>query len=108
MLPATLQRNAEGKYRTNAHTKKRATECLPFEMRDETPSYDMLSAHAHKASVNADGVVTLPAGWDDDGECRRVATGVGRLARPIQTAFRARSLSASWSRRSVSHTLMTA
>lgn len=39
---------------------------LPFEMRTETPSYEQLAAKAYKAPLNADGVVVLPAEWDDD------------------------------------------
>ena len=39
---------------------------LPFDMRPEVPSYEVLAAMAHKAELNADGVAVLPAEWDDD------------------------------------------
>ena len=39
---------------------------LPFDMRPEVPSYEALAAMAHKAELNSDGVVVLPAEWEDD------------------------------------------
>lgn len=92
MTATTLPRDAEGKYRTNENTKKRAAEIyarwglslsdainvflvksvevggLPFEMRTDAPSYEHIAMHAYKAPVNSDGVATLPASWDDDDE----------------------------------------
>ena len=88
-MQATLERNAEGKYRTNEKTKARAAEIyahwglslsdainaflvksvevggLPFDMRTETPSYARLAARTYKAPLNDDGVAILPAEWDD-------------------------------------------
>ena len=91
-MPATLARNAEGKYRTNDETKARAAEVyarwglslsdainvflvksievggLPFDMRAEVPSYDRLAARAYRAPLNEDGIAVLPADWNDDDE----------------------------------------
>lgn len=39
---------------------------LPFEMRPEPLSYELLAAKAFKPEINADGVAVLPADWDDD------------------------------------------
>lgn len=41
---------------------------LPFDMRAERPSYEALAAKAYHAKPNGDGVVVLPADWDDDDE----------------------------------------
>ncbi len=89
-MPATTARRAEGKFRTTADVKGRATEIyshwgltlsdainvflvksievggLPFEMRPtKMPSYDELVARAYKAPLDDDGVPVLPAEWDD-------------------------------------------
>lgn len=85
-----LLRDAEGKYRTNAQTKRKAAEIysrwglslsdainvfliksvevggLPFDMRDETPAYELLQKLAYHAPINEDGVAVLPSDWDDD------------------------------------------
>lgn len=90
MATATAAKNAEIKTRTYADVKSRAAEVyarwglslndainiflvksidvggLPFDMRPSAPSYESLSRIAYKASVNEDGVATLPADWDDD------------------------------------------
>ena len=39
---------------------------LPFNMRAEKPSFEKLSAKAHHAQINPDGIAILPADWDDD------------------------------------------
>lgn len=88
-MPATMVRNAEGKFRTSGEVKERATEIyskwglslsdainvflvksvevggLPFDMRPEEPSYERLATRAYKAPINSDGVAVLPADWDD-------------------------------------------
>lgn len=88
-METKMVRDAEGKYRTSARVKAEATELyarwglslsdainvflvksievggLPFEMRSEAPSYERLRRIAYDAPVNEEGVVTLPADWDD-------------------------------------------
>lgn len=39
---------------------------LPFDLRPEPLSYDAVAALAYKAPVNDEGIVVLPADWDDD------------------------------------------
>lgn len=41
---------------------------LPFDLRPEKPSYAALAEKAYRAELNADGVVVLPADWDDEDE----------------------------------------
>lgn len=91
-MPATMTRTAEGKYRTSAEVKERATEIygrwglslsdainvflvksvdvggLPFSMTPSAPSYEALEARAYKAPLNDEGVPVLPADWADDDE----------------------------------------
>lgn len=88
-MPATMVRNAEGKFRTSSAVKDRATEIysqwglslsdainvflvksvqvggLPFDMRPEEPTYEDIAAFAYKAPLNSDGIAVLPADWDD-------------------------------------------
>lgn len=89
---ATAARTTEGKYRTARETKEKAVEVyarwglslsdainaflvksievggLPFNMRPEVPSYELIAAHAYQAPLNDDGVPVLPADWADDDE----------------------------------------
>ncbi len=89
-MSAVTARTAEGKYRTSKETKDRATEVyarwglslsdainvflvksvevggLPFSMTPSAPSYDVISSHAYKATLDKDGVPVLPADWADD------------------------------------------
>lgn len=89
---ATAVRNSEGKYRTSAEVKAKAAEVyarwglslsdainvflvksievggLPFAMRQEPFSYGQIASMAYKAPLDENGVVTLPADWDDDDE----------------------------------------
>ena len=86
----TMVRDTEGKYRTNAATKAKATEIyakwglslsdainvflvksvevggLPFAMMPEPVDHDSLSAIAYKPEIKEDGTIVLPADWDDD------------------------------------------
>ena len=88
-MPATMDRNAEGKHRTSSAVKDRVTEIcsqwepglsddinvfpmksarvngLPFDMRPEEPTYEGIAAFAYKAPLNSDGIAVLPADWDD-------------------------------------------
>lgn len=90
MTTATVARRAEIKTRTSDEVKRGATEVyarwglslndaintflvksievggLPFDLRPEAPAYDALAAVAYKPKLNAEGVVVLPAEWDDD------------------------------------------
>lgn len=92
MATGAVARRAEIKTRTSEEVKKEATEVyarwglslndaintflvksievggLPFDLRPETPSYDAISAIAYKPETNADGIVVLPADWDDGDE----------------------------------------
>ncbi len=90
-MPAVTARKAEGKFRTTAEVKDRATEIysrwgltlsdainvflvksvevggLPFEMRpSRKPSLDKIYARSYKAPLDDEGVPILPADWDDD------------------------------------------
>lgn len=89
---ATTARNSEGKYRTSAEVKAKASEVyakwglslsdainvflvksievggLPFAMRRESPSYERVASLAYKAPLDENGIATLPADWDDDDE----------------------------------------
>ena len=90
-MPALTARRAEGKFRTTAEVKDRATEIyshwgltlsdainvflvksvevggLPFDMRPaKMPSLEKIEARSYKAPLNAEGVPILPADWDDD------------------------------------------
>lgn len=92
MTTATMPRKAEIKTRTTDQVKAQATDVysrwglslsdainmfliksievggLPFNLRAENPSFEALSARAYHAPLNAEGVVVLPADWDDDDE----------------------------------------
>lgn len=37
-----------------------------LDLRSETPAYEAISVIAYKSKMNADGVLVLPAEWDDD------------------------------------------
>ena len=89
-MDATMLRDAEGKYRTNAKTKEAAAKVyarwglslsdainvflvksvevggLPFSMRSEGPSYDQVQKLAFQAPLDASGIAVLPSDWDDD------------------------------------------
>ena len=94
-MDATMLRDAEGKYRTNAKTKDAKTKeaaakvyarwglslsdainvflvksvevgGLPFPMRSEGPSYDQVQKLAFRAPLDASGIAVLPSDWDDD------------------------------------------
>ena len=89
-MDATMLRDAEGKYRTNAKTKEAAAKVyarwglslsdainvflvksvevggLPFPMRSEGPSYDHVQKLAFRAPLDASGIAVLPSDWDDD------------------------------------------
>ncbi|MDO4849567.1 MAG: type II toxin-antitoxin system RelB/DinJ family antitoxin [Coriobacteriia bacterium] len=88
-MPATATRKTEGKFRTSADIKERATEVyskwglslsdainvflvksvevggLPFEMRPEMPSHSQIASMAYHAPIDSNGVAILPADWDD-------------------------------------------
>ena len=88
-MPATINRSAEGKYRTSSAVKNRATEIysqwelgpsdsiniflaesirvgsLPLGMGPEEPTYEGIVAFAHRAPLNSDGIAVLPADWDE-------------------------------------------
>lgn len=90
MATKAVARRAEIKTRTSDEVKKGATEVyarwglslndainaflvksievggLPFDLRPEPPSYEAIAAIAYKPELNAEGVVVLPAEWDDD------------------------------------------
>lgn len=89
-MDATLLRDAEGKYRTNAKTKEAAAKVyarwglslsdainvflvksvevggLPFSMRPDNPSYEQVREPSLRAPLDASGIAVLPADWDDD------------------------------------------
>lgn len=91
-MSATVLRDAEGKYRTNAKTKEAAAKIyarwglslsdainvflvksvevggLPFSMRSEGPSYDQVQEIAYLAPLDESGIAVLPSDWDDDDE----------------------------------------
>ena len=91
-MPATMDRNAEGKHRTSSAVKDHVTEIYPqwepdpsdsinafpaksaqvdglsFDMRPEEPTYEDIAALAYKAPLNSDGIAVLPADWDDNDE----------------------------------------
>ncbi len=88
-MPATMDRNAEGKHRTGSAVKDHVAEIypqwepgpsdtinafpmksarvndLPFSMRPEEPTYEDIAALAYKAPLNSNGIAVLPADWDD-------------------------------------------
>ena len=88
-MDATLLRDAEGKYRTNAKTKEAAAKVyarwglslsdainvflvksvevggLPFSMRSEDPSYEQVRKLSFRAPLDTSGIAVLPADWDD-------------------------------------------
>ena len=88
-MPATMDRNTEGKNRTSSAVKDRAVEINsqwelgpldsinaflaksmqigspPFNIRSEEPTYEDIVAFAYKAPLNSDGIAVLPADWDD-------------------------------------------
>lgn len=88
-MPATIDRNAEGKHRTGSAVKDRVTEICSqwepglsntinafpmksarvrgphFDIRPEEPTYEDIAAFAYKAPLNSNGVAVLPADWDD-------------------------------------------
>lgn len=90
MATATVARRAEIKTRTSDEVKRDAAEVyarwglslndaintfliksievggLPFDLRPEVPAYDAIAAIAYEPELNAEGVVVLPAEWDDD------------------------------------------
>ncbi len=92
MATAAVTRRAEIKTRTTDEVKKGATEVyarwglslndaintfliksievggLPFDLRPEVPSYDIIAAVAYRAPLNAEGVAVLPEEWDDGDE----------------------------------------
>lgn len=89
MATATVARRAEIKTRTSDEVKRDAAEVyarwglslndaintfliksievggLPFDLRPEVPAYDAIAAIAYEPELNAEGVVVLPAEWDD-------------------------------------------
>ena len=89
-MTTAVARSTEGKYRTSADIKERATEIyarwglslsdainvflvksvdvggLPFSMTPSIPTFDAIAKLAHKAPLNADGVAVLPSSWADD------------------------------------------
>ena len=91
-MSTTTARRTEIKTRTTAEVKKGATEVyarwglslndaintflvksievggLPFDLRPEVASYDAHAVKAYKAPLNAEGIVVLPAEWDDGDE----------------------------------------
>lgn len=88
-MPATMDRNAEGKHRTSSAVKDLVTEICPqwepglsddinafpmksarvndlsFDMSPEEPTYEEIAALAYKAPLNSDGIAVLPVDWDD-------------------------------------------
>ncbi len=88
-MPALTARKAEGKFRTTAEIKERATEVysnwgltlsdainvflvksvevggLPFDMRPEEPAFDDIATFAYDAPLDSEGIAVLPAEWDD-------------------------------------------
>lgn len=41
---------------------------LPFNLRIEKPTYEVISAKAYHAELNADGIAVLPSDWNDEDE----------------------------------------
>lgn len=92
MATDAKKRHAEIKARTTYEVKMEATEVyarwglslndaintflvksievggLPFDLRPEPTLLDAVAARAYKAPINADGLVVLPAEWDDGDE----------------------------------------
>ncbi len=88
-MPALTARKAEGKFRTTAEVKNRATEIyshwgltlsdainvflvksvevggLPFDMRPEEPTFNDIAKFAYDAPLDSEGIAVLPADWDD-------------------------------------------
>ena len=76
-MPATMDRNAEGKHHTaeicfqwglspsdgiNAFPMKSArVNGMPRDMRPEEPPYEDIAAFAYKAPLNSNGIAVLPA-----------------------------------------------
>lgn len=90
MTDGTASRRAEIRVHTSEAIKKKATKVyahcdlslndaintflvksievggFPFDLRSESSVYEEISAIACKPEMNADGIVVLPADWDDD------------------------------------------
>lgn len=88
-MPATMDRNAEGKHRTGSAVKDHVAEIYPqgepgpsdtinafpmksaqvrgphFDIRPEEPTYEDIAAFACKAPLNSNGIAVLPANWND-------------------------------------------
>lgn len=84
-MPATMDRNAEGKHRASSAVKDLVTEIcpqweltpsdginafpmksarvngMPRDMRPEEPPYEDIAAFAYKAPLNSNGIAVLPA-----------------------------------------------
>lgn len=88
-MPATMDRNTEGKHRASSAVKDHMTEIcpqwepglsdsinafpmkseqvggLPLSMSPEEPTCEGIAAFAYKAPLNSNGIAVLPVDWDD-------------------------------------------